>query len=223
MDRPRVVRNPARKAAFRLFCCQQFVFLAILILSIVIVPSWIRPQQLDQKRQPHPGEVDTVEPITTAIVAAVTTGITDIGKKAFGDTYQGLKGPIKSKFGQDNKVSRAIAELEDNPESKERQTIRAESIVQEKADRDSELIHLARQLVRALEETEQGRQAVAKYQIDARDAQIGVAGDNAHIGGSVIFIKRRPGQPSGCWAWSTASGTWPAARRAPCGWAAWAP
>jgi hypothetical protein len=173
------------------------VFLTILILSIVIVPSWIRPQQLDQKRQPHPGEVDTVEPITTAIVAAVTAGITDIGKDAFGGTYQGLKDPIKSKFGQDNKVSRAIAELEDNPESKVRHTILAESIVQEKADRDPELIHLAQRLVRELEETEQGRWTAARYQIDARDAQISVTGDKAHIKGWVHFQKATTGTSFG--------------------------
>jgi hypothetical protein len=71
--------------------------------------------------------------------------------------------------------------LEDNPESKGRQTILAESIVQEKADRDPELIHPAQQLVWALEEAEQGRQAVAKYQIDAWGAQIGVTVDKAHI------------------------------------------
>jgi hypothetical protein len=159
--------------------------------------------------------VDTVEPITTAIAAAVTAGITDIGQKAFGDTCQGLKDPIKSKFGQDNK---AIAELEDNPESKGRQTMLAESIVQEKADRDPELIHLARQLARALEETERGRLAVVKYQIDARGAQIDVMGHKVRIEGGIHLIKRRPGQPSGCWACSTASGTWSPARRAPCGW-----
>jgi hypothetical protein len=141
--------------------------------------------------------VDTVEPITTAIVAAVTAGIADIGKKAFGDTYQGLKDPIKSKFGQDNKISKAIAELENNPESKGRQTILAEPVVQEKADRDPELIHLARQLVRTLEETEQGRQAVAKYQIDARGAQIGVTGDKAHIKGWVHFHKTTAGTAFG--------------------------
>jgi hypothetical protein len=152
---------------------------------------------LIKKRQPHPWEVDTVEPITTAIVAAVTAGITDIGQKAFGVTCQGLKDPIKSKFGQDNKVSKAIAELEENPESKERQTILAESIVQEKADRDPELIHLAQQSVRALEETEQGRQAVAKYQIDARGAQIGVTGDKAHIKGWVHFHKTTAGTAFG--------------------------
>jgi hypothetical protein len=151
--------------------------------------------------------VDTVEPITTAIAAAVTAGITDIGQKAFGDTCQGPKDPIKSKFGQDNK---AIAEFEDNPESKGRQTMLAESIVQEKTDRDPELIHLARQLPQALKETEQGRLAVAKYQIDVMDHKI-------HIEGGIHFIKRRPGQPSGCWACSTASGTWSPAQRAPCG------
>lgn len=138
-----------------------------------------------------------MEPITTAIVAAVTAGITDIGKKAFGDTYQGLNDLIKSKSGQDNKVSKAIAELEDNPESKGRQTILAESIVQEKADRNLELIHLARQLVRALEETEQGRQAVAKYQIDARGAQIGVTGDKPNIEGGLHFHNATAGTALG--------------------------
>lgn len=138
-----------------------------------------------------------MEPITTAIVAAVTAGITDIGNKAFGDTYQGLNDLIKSKFGQDNKVSKAIAELEDDPESNGRQTILAESIVQKKADRDPELIHLAQQLVQALEETGQGRQAVAKYQIDVRGAQFGVTGDKAHIEGWVHFHKATAGTAFG--------------------------
>jgi hypothetical protein len=141
--------------------------------------------------------VDTVEPITTAIAAAVTAGITDIGQKALGDTCQGLKDPIKSKFGQDNKVAKAIAELENNPESKGRQTILAESMAQEKLDRNPELIHLARQLVRALEETEQGRLAVAEYQIDARGAQIDVMGGKVHIEGGVHFHKATTGSALG--------------------------
>jgi hypothetical protein len=31
-----------------------------------------------------------MDPITNAIVAAVSAGITEIGKKAFGDAYQGF-------------------------------------------------------------------------------------------------------------------------------------
>ena len=54
-----------------------------------------------------------MDPITNAIVAAVSAGITDIGKKAFGDAYQGFKDLIKSK-GPDNKVCTAIARPELN-------------------------------------------------------------------------------------------------------------
>jgi hypothetical protein len=128
-----------------------------------------------------------MDPITTAIVAAVSAGITDIGKKAFGDAYQGLKSLIKSKFGPDNKVSTAIAELEKNPESKGRQITLTETMAQEKADQDHELINIAEQLVQALKETDQGRLAVAKYQIDAKGAQIGVMGDGAKVEGGIHF------------------------------------
>ena len=128
-----------------------------------------------------------MDPITIAIVAAVSAGITDIGKKAFGDAYQGFKDLIKSKFGPDSKVSTAIAELEKNPESKGRQITLAETMAQEKADQDHELINIAEQLVQALKETDQGRLAVAKYQIDAKGAQIGVMGDGAKVEGGIHF------------------------------------
>jgi len=128
-----------------------------------------------------------MDPVTTAIVAAVTAGVTDIGKKAFGDAYQGLKSLIKSKFGQDNKLSKAITAVEDNPESKGCQLVLAETVEHEKADQDHELIHIAAQLIQALTETEQGRQAVSKFQIAAKGAQIGVVGDNTKVEGGIHF------------------------------------
>ncbi len=128
-----------------------------------------------------------MDPITTAIVAAVSAGVTDVGKKAFTDVYQSLKDLIKSKFGEDNKVSKAIADLEDNRKSKGQQMVLAENMALEKADQDSELIKLSKQLFQALKETESGRRAVAKYQIDARDSQIGVVGDNAKVEGGIRF------------------------------------
>ncbi len=128
-----------------------------------------------------------MDPITAAIIAAVTAGVTDIGKNAFTDVYQSLKGLIKSKFGKDNKVSTAIADLEDNPKLEGRQMVLAENMAMEKADQDSDLISMAEKLVQALKETEDGRRAVAKYQIDARDAQIGVVGDNAKVEGGIRF------------------------------------
>lgn len=128
-----------------------------------------------------------MDPITTAIVAAVTAGVTETGKKAFSDAYQGLKDLIKSKLGRDSKVPEAINELEDNSESKGLQMVLAEAMALEKADEDPELIDIAKQLVVALSETEEGQSAVAKFQIDAKRAQIGVVGDKAKVEGGIHF------------------------------------
>lgn len=128
-----------------------------------------------------------MDPITTAIIAAVAAGITDIGKKAVGDAYQGLKTLIKSKFGQENKISKAITELEASPEAEGRKQILAETVAQQKAAQDPELLNIAKELIRALQESESGRQALAKYQIDARNAQIGVMGDHAKVEGGIHF------------------------------------
>lgn len=132
-----------------------------------------------------------MDPITTAIIAgvaaSVTGDVTAAGKKAVVDAYDAIKKAVKSKFGKDSKLSKAITELEENPESKRQQMLLAETMAMEKADQDLKLISIAEQLVLALNETEAGRRAVAKYQIDAKDAQIGVVGDNTKVEGGIHF------------------------------------
>lgn len=128
-----------------------------------------------------------MDPITTAIVAAVTAGVTEVGTKAISDAYQGLKDLIESKLGQDSKVPEAIDGLEGTPESTGRQMVLAENMALEKADWDPELVRLAEKLVQALIETKAGAKAVGKYQIDAKGAQIGVVGDNAKVEGGIHF------------------------------------
>ena len=132
-----------------------------------------------------------MDPITTAIVAAVSPGlskgITDAGKKAVLDAYNGLKKIISSKFGRDSQVSKAIAELEAEPDSKGRQTILLEQVVATKADQDSKILEITQELIKALNTTEAGRKAIAKFQIDAKDVQVAVVGDQAHIEGGIHF------------------------------------
>ena len=132
-----------------------------------------------------------MDPITTAIIAGVTASVTGditaVGKKAIVDAYESIKKAVKSKFGKDSKLSKAITELEENPKSKGQQMLLAETMAMEKADQDPKLISIAEQLVQALNETEAGRRAVAKYQIDAKDAQIGVMGENAKVEGGIHF------------------------------------
>ena len=132
-----------------------------------------------------------MDSITTAIVAAisagVTKGITTAGKKAVVDAYNGLKKIISSKFGRDDQVSKTIVKLEEKPDSKERQIILSEQVATAKADHDSEILEITQELINALNGTEAGRNAIAKFQIDAKDAQVGVIGDEVHIEGGIHF------------------------------------
>jgi hypothetical protein len=94
--------------------------------------------------------------IAAAIAAAATGGLKEVGKKAVSDGYEALKKAIKTKLGQDNKVSKAIAELEGNPESKGRQMVLAETMEEEAADQEPALIDAAKPLIQALAETAAG-------------------------------------------------------------------
>ena len=48
-------------------------------------------------------------------------------------------------------------------------------------------VKIAQELIKALNSTETGREVIAKFQIDAKDAQVGVIGDQAHIEGGIHF------------------------------------
>jgi len=128
-----------------------------------------------------------MDPITTALVAAVSAGVTAVGKQAVVDSYNGLKRIISSKFGRDSLVSKAIVELEEEPDSKGRRTNLLEQIASTKVDHDLEILEITQELIKALNSTEAGRKAITKFQIDAKDAQVGVIGDKAHIGGGIHF------------------------------------
>ena len=137
-----------------------------------------------------------MDPITTAIVAAVsagvTSGVTAVGKEAILDAYKGIKNAIKSRLGKDNNISKTITDLEADPESKGRQLLLAEQIETADANQDSEILEIAQKLTEALQSTETGQKAIAKFQVEARNAQFGVIGDMAKVEGGIHFgeIKR---------------------------------
>lgn len=60
-----------------------------------------------------------MDPITQAIITAVTAGatagLTDAAKKAISDGYQALKAKIAQVLGSDNKVTDAITDVEQEP------------------------------------------------------------------------------------------------------------
>lgn len=96
-----------------------------------------------------------MDPITTtilaALVAGVTAGATDVGKKAIVDAYEGLKAVIKRKFGEQNKLNEAIASLESTPESEGRKLTLQEEIAEKQADQDEEILAAVKKLEEKLE------------------------------------------------------------------------
>jgi alkyl hydroperoxide reductase subunit AhpF len=95
-----------------------------------------------------------MDPITTAILAAlvagVTAGATDVGKKAIIDAYEGLKGIIKKKFGSQNKVTEAISSLEGAPESEGRKLTLQEEVTATEADQDQDILAAVQELEKQL-------------------------------------------------------------------------
>ncbi|HEY4035843.1 MAG TPA: hypothetical protein VGL94_17950 [Ktedonobacteraceae bacterium] len=92
-----------------------------------------------------------MDPITTAIVAALSTGaisgITDTAKAAVNDGYNKLKGLLSKKHGEGSEVVQAIDRLEAKPKSQGYQQVLQEEIAAVKAEQDDEIIAAAKQIL----------------------------------------------------------------------------
>lgn len=95
-----------------------------------------------------------MDPITTAVVAAIaagaTAGITEAAKKTIVDGYTNLKNLIVRKFGQDSNLADAVTRLEQDPASLGRRAVLAEAVTQSNADQDAEIVAAAEQIVNAI-------------------------------------------------------------------------
>ena len=137
-----------------------------------------------------------MDPVTTsAIVAAlvtgaatgVATGVTDTVTRKVIDAYDALKATLKEKFGTDSQVVEALEQLETKPEAKSHQAAIEEELQVVQADQDPEVVAAAQALLEALEQSPAGKQAISKFNIDAKNAQIGVIGDHAKVEGDITF------------------------------------
>lgn len=107
-----------------------------------------------------------MDPITTAIVAALSAGavggLTDASKMAIMDAYQALKDLLTRKFGASSEVVQAIDYLEAEPESLGRQGTLQERMVTVNAEQDHEALAAAKQVL-ALAHSQQT--SVSKFTI----------------------------------------------------------
>lgn len=91
-----------------------------------------------------------MDPITAAIIGALAAGVTKsagkVAESAIVDGYNALKAAIKRKLGDDNKVSKAVADAEANPDSKARQAVLEEEVAASKAAHDADILKAAQEL-----------------------------------------------------------------------------
>jgi hypothetical protein len=132
-----------------------------------------------------------MDPITTAIIAALTAGaaagLTDIVKQAISDQYSQLKGLIQNKFGSDSQISKAIVNIEEKPDSAGRREMLQEEVASAKADQDPEIIKLAQQLIEHLNTQPGGGQFIQQ----ASGSYIAQAGPGANASVNVIQGKAK--------------------------------
>lgn len=123
-----------------------------------------------------------MDPITTAIITAVSAGIiggvTKAGEQVLVDAYNGLKDLLKKRLGARSKVVKAVKELEANPKSTARKEVLKEEIAAAKADQDTELLKAAQVLLETLKASQQD---LHTYQTIDGNQNVQAAGNNVSI------------------------------------------
>ena len=132
-----------------------------------------------------------MDPITTAILAAVTAGAvagaTKVGEQAIVDAYGKLKELLGKKFGAKSKVVKAVKELEANPKSAARKEVVKEEVAAAKADQDKELLQAAQALIKSVKALPGGIQII---QTAIGDQNIQIAGDGNTVNVNTPKAKR---------------------------------
>lgn len=97
-----------------------------------------------------------METLTTAIMAALG----NLGVKAVGDAYEGVKALVLRKFGAESDLAEAVKRLEQKPEAQARQQLLKEEAEAAGADKDEEIIKAAQALLDAVKAQPGGAEAV---------------------------------------------------------------
>lgn len=91
-----------------------------------------------------------MDPITTAIVAALPALATEMVSSTIKDAYAGLKALIVRRFGAASAVAKSVNDLEANPKSKGQAMVLSEHVVEAKVEADADIMKAVNALVEAL-------------------------------------------------------------------------
>ena len=129
-----------------------------------------------------------MDPITTAIVAALPVLASDMMKASIKDAYEGLKAVIRKKWGEASSTAKAVEALESNPSSKGQAAVLAENIAATNATADAELMHALAKLVDVLKKEGLGGKPIAAITINITGGtQQGIVGGEHVQVGSMSF------------------------------------
>jgi hypothetical protein len=124
-----------------------------------------------------------MDPITTAIVAALPALATEMVSSGIKDAYAGLKSIIIRKFGATSAVAKSVDDLEANPKSKGQATVLSERVEEAKAASDTEILTAVNKLVEALAKETAARTSNVHIRATMSGGVAGIVGvQNASIG-----------------------------------------
>jgi hypothetical protein len=95
-----------------------------------------------------------MDPITTAVVAALPALASDVAKSAVKDAYDALRAIIRGRWGETSPVAKAVDALESDPTSGEQARAFEEKIADIKATEDPDVMKALAKLVVSLEKTD---------------------------------------------------------------------
>ncbi len=101
-----------------------------------------------------------MDPLTLAIVSAISAGLKKTGETVVTDAYEALKDLLKRRLGADSKVVEAAVKLEEDPESAGWRESLAKEIGKAGAHGDAELVAAARALLDKIKDTPGGEQNI---------------------------------------------------------------
>jgi hypothetical protein len=105
-----------------------------------------------------------MDPITTAIVATLTSGfggeITDFEKKSKVEAYETLIAVLEKKYGIQSEIVNAVEDLEANPHSSGRKEVLKEEVASAKADQDPDIFQAAQVLLDQIRAQPDGDQLI---------------------------------------------------------------
>lgn len=94
------------------------------------------------------------------IIPAIAGALGNLGSAAVLGAYQAVKAQVERKFGAGNKMTKAIEELEQEPDSPGRKMLLQEAAKKASADKDEEIIKAAQALLEAVKAQPGGEKAV---------------------------------------------------------------